>query len=227
MEESAGEGQSIEARAALLLQLRRAGVRDLAIMRAFETTPRALFAPYRFRDLSARDMSLPIGCGQTMPAAAELARRLEALRIEPHHRVLEVGTGSGFGAAVLSRLAREVVTIERYETLAIEARQRLAEVGRANVEVLFGDGLAANETRGYFDRIILHMSFHEPPHSVLAALTPGGTALFGRIQAPADEGERPLARLCLSHRAGDAIWTDSDLGPSRLGASLAGRAKAL
>ncbi|MBG0811524.1 protein-L-isoaspartate(D-aspartate) O-methyltransferase [Methylosinus sp. H3A] len=227
MEERAGEEQSIEARAALLLQLRRAGVRDLSIMRAFETTPRELFAPHRFRDLAARDMSLPIGCGQTMPAAADLARRLEALRLEPHHRVLEVGTGSGFGAAVLSRLAREVVTIERFETLAIEARQRLAELGRGNVEVFFGDGLAANETRGYFDRVILHMSFQEPPYAVLAALALGGTAVFGRFDAPVSENARPGERLFLSHRESEPLWTDSDLGPCRLGAALAGRAKAL
>ncbi|BBU62576.1 hypothetical protein MSC49_25110 [Methylosinus sp. C49] len=228
MEERAGEGQSIEARAALLLQLRRAGVRDLSIMRAFETIPRELFAPHRFRDLAARDMSLPIGCGQTMPAAADLARRLEALRIEPHHRVLEVGTGSGFGAAVLSRLAREVVTIERYETLAIEARQRLAELGCANVEALFGDGLAADETRGYFDRIILHMSFREqPPHAVMAALAPGGAAIFGRYAPPASEDARPVERLSLAHRDGEALWTTSDLGQCRLGAALTGRAKAL
>lgn len=227
MEQRAGEEQSIEARAALLLQLRRAGVRDLAIMRAFEATRRELFAPHRFRDLAARDMSLPIGCGQTMPAAADLARRLEALGVEPHHRVLEVWTGSGFGAAVLSRLAREVVTIERYETLAIEARRRLAELGIANVETRFGDGLAAEETQGYFDRIVLHMSFHEPPQAVLAALAPGGAAVFGRFEPPAAEGARSVERLRRARRQADALWSESDLGSCRLGAALAGRAKAL
>jgi len=227
MEERAGEGQSIEARAALLLQLRRAGVRDLAVMRAFETTPRELFAPHRFRDLAARDMALPIGCGQTMPAAADLARRLEALGVEPHHRVLEVGTGSGFGAAVLSRLAREVVTIERYETLAIEARRRLAELELANVETLFGDGLAAEETRGCFDRIVLHMSFHEPPQAVLAALAPGGAAVFGRFEPPSEPDARSAERLRLARRQSDALWSEADLGSCRLGAALVGRAKAL
>jgi len=227
MEERGGEGQSIEARAALLLQLRRAGVRDLAIMRAFETTPRELFAPHRFRDLAARDMSLPIGCGQTMPAAADLARRLEALAIEPHHRVLEVGTGSGFSAAVLSRLAREVVTIERYETLAIEARSRLAELELANVQALFGDGLAAEETQGFFDRIVLHMSFHAPPQAILAALAPGGAAVFGRFEPPASDDARPAERLRLMLRQAEALWSETDLGSCRLGAALAGRAKAL
>ncbi len=227
MEERAGEGQSIEARAALLLQLRRAGVRDLAIMRAFETTPRALFAPYRFRDLAARDMALPIGCGQTMPAAADLARRLEALAIEPHHRVLEVGTGSGFGAAVLSQLAREVVTIERFETLAIEARRRLAELALANVEARFGDGLAMEETPGFFDRIVLHMSFHEPPPAVLAALAPGGGAVFGRFEPPAADDSPPSERLRLTRRQADALWSETDIGSCRLGSALAGRAKAL
>ena len=88
----------VERRAALLLQLRRAGVRDVAIMRAIERAPREVFAPHRFRDLAEREISLPIGCGQSMPSAADLGRRIEALGVLSHHRVLEVGSGSGYGA---------------------------------------------------------------------------------------------------------------------------------
>lgn len=226
MGERAADLPTIEARAALLLQLRRAGVRDLSVMRAFETTPRESFAPFRFRDLAARNISLPIGCGQTMPAPADLARGIEALGVEPHHRVLEVGTGSGFSAAILSRLAREVVSIERYETLAIEARARLAALEAGNVETYFGDALA-EEPQGLFDRILLHMSFAEPPPRLLAALAPGGAAVFGRLEPAAEPGARPRERLRLLRREGASGWRESDIGPCRLGAALAGRAQAL
>ena len=91
----------VEQRAALALQLRGASVRDVAVMGAFERVPRELFAPHRFRDLANRDMALPIACGQTMPAPADLARRIDALGAGPQHRVLEIGAGSGYGTAVL------------------------------------------------------------------------------------------------------------------------------
>lgn len=226
MEESpVAANQTIEARAALLLQLRRAGVRDIAIMRAFETVPREFFTPHRFRDLAARNMALPIGCGQTMPAPAILARRFEALGLEPHHRVLEIGTGSGYGAAVLSKLAREIVSIERFETLAIEATKRLASLDIKNVQVLFADGFAPEAALGAFDRIILHMSFRQAPQPLLDALTPGGVAIFGRLEPLADE-KRPAERLSRVKRDG-ALWSETDLGPCRLRPALTGRAAAL
>lgn len=220
-------GQTIEERAALLLQLRRAGVRDIAIMRAFEAVPRGFFTPHRFRDLAARNMALPIGCGQTTPAPATLARRLEALGVEPRHRVLEIGTGSGYGAAVLARLAREVVSIERYETLAIEATKRLASLDIGNVRVLFADGLAPEPALGPFDRVILHMSFQRAPQAVLELLAPGGVAVFGRIEPPAVDRQRSVERLWRVRRDSDAVWSETDLGPCRLGAVLERRALAL
>lgn len=224
MEES--PGRTIEARAALLLQLRRAGVRDIAIMRAFESVPRAFFAPHRLRDLAERNIALPIGCGQTMPAPAALARSVEALAVEPHHRVLEIGTGSGYSAAVLSRLAREVVSIERFETLAIEATKRLASLDIDNVRVLFGDGLAPDASLGPFDRVILHVSLARAPQAALELLSPGGVAIFGRLEASTGE-ERGAERLWRSRRNGDAVWTEVDLGPCRLGAALERQALAL
>jgi protein-L-isoaspartate(D-aspartate) O-methyltransferase len=218
---------TIEARAALLLQLRRAGVRDLAIMRAFESAPREFFTPHRFRDLAPRNMALPIGCGQTMPAPAALARRLEALGVLPHHRVLEIGTGSGYSAAILARLAREVVSIERFETLAIEATKRLAALDIANVRVLFADGLSPDPSLGPFDRIVLHMSFRDPPQSVLDLLAPEGAAIFGRASPPDKDEGRATESLRLLRREKDSIWTETDLGPCRLGAALTGSASAL
>ncbi|MGJ0512411.1 MAG: protein-L-isoaspartate(D-aspartate) O-methyltransferase, partial [Methylocystis sp.] len=101
-EDGARQASQFEERAALLLTLRQAGLRDLSVLRAMEATPREAFAPYRFRDLANRNLSLPIGCGQTMSRPVELARRLEALKIGRGHRVLEVGAGSGYGAAALA-----------------------------------------------------------------------------------------------------------------------------
>ncbi len=135
MKETPAAAIAAEERAALLLAVRRAGVRDISVMRAFEAVPREAFAPFRFRDLANNNMSLPLGCGQTMSRPSDLARRIEALRVAREHRVLEVGAGSGYGSAILARLAREVVTLERFETLSIEATRRLAGLGVDNVLV--------------------------------------------------------------------------------------------
>ena len=147
----------VERRAALLLQLRRAGVRDVAIMRAIERSPRAVFAPHRFRDLAEREISLPIGCGQSMPSAADLGRRIEALGVLGHHRVLEVGSGSGYGAAVLAQLAREVVSLERFASLAAEAAARLESAASPMRACCTPTGSRHQRNSGIFDRIILHV----------------------------------------------------------------------
>jgi protein-L-isoaspartate(D-aspartate) O-methyltransferase len=218
--------QTVEARAALLLQVRRAGVRNISLMRAIESVPREFFAPHRFKDLAARNIALPIGCGQIMPATAKLAKRFESLEIEAHHRVLEIGTGSGYGAAILSKLAREVVSIERYQTLAIEAGKRLEQLGVTNALVLFADGLAPPGSLGSFDRIVMHVSVEAPPQPVLDALGPRGALIFGRLR-PAEPDERRGERLIRSKREADGAVQETDLGPCRLGAAQEGAALAL
>lgn len=218
--------QKLEARAALLLEVRRAGVRDLEVMRAIETAPRELFAPHRFKDLADRNMALPIGCGQSMPSPADLGRRLEALETKPHHRVLEVGTGSGYGAAVLARLAREVVSVERFETLAIEAAKRLSSLSVANALVLFGDGLSPSRALGAFDRILLHVSVEEAPRPLVDLLAPGGVMVFGRL-APAAAGKRRRARLVRLVRDQKGALRETELGECRLSAAVPGSALAL
>ncbi len=182
---------AFEERAALLLAVRQAGVRDISVMRAIEAVPREAFAPYKFRDLANRNMSLPLGCGQTMSRPADLGRRIEALRVGRGHRVLEVGTGSGYGTAILARLAREVVTLERFETLAIEAARRLAALGVSNAVALHGDGLAPARTLGEFDRIIVHAALTETPAALLQILAPGGTLIFVRNEA-SEQDRRPV-----------------------------------
>lgn len=219
-------GGSFEERAALLLALRLAGVRDLSVMRAIEATPRDAFAPFRFRDLANRNMALPIGCGQTMPRPADLARRIEALRVGRGHRVLEVGAGSGYGAATLAQLAREVVTLERFETLAIEAARRLAAVGVANATALFADGLAPSRALGVFDRILVEAAVTAPPPALVEMLAPGGVMLYARVE-PTEPGRRPRQRLIRLDRKERGETQESVLGPCRLPMAAPGLAQAL
>src|SRR5579863_5334214 len=104
-----------------MLRMRARGIQDLALLRALERAPRALFMPQRYGDIAARDIALPIGCGQTAPPPAMVAAMIEALALEPHHDVLEVGAGTGYATALIAQLAREVTTLERCQSLALEA----------------------------------------------------------------------------------------------------------
>src|SRR5579864_675551 len=138
-----------------LLGLRRRGIADQAVLRAMDEVPRAQFVEPDFAGRAYADQALPISCGQTISQPYVVAYMSEQLGVRPHHRVLEIGTGSGYQAAVLSRLAREVVSVERYRTLAEQARARLAALGYDNVEVVRGDGLAGVPGRAPYDRIVV------------------------------------------------------------------------
>src|SRR6201981_192702 len=123
-----------------LLTLRRRGIGDAAVLRAMDEVPREYFVDTQFTDAAYADRALPIACGQTISQPYVVAFMTEQLDVAAEDKVLEMGTGSGYQAAVLSRLPREVVTIERYRTLADVARSRLATLGYRNVEVRLGDG---------------------------------------------------------------------------------------
>ena len=124
-----------------MLALRRRGITDAAVLRAMDEVPREMFIPESMRAQAYQDHALPIECGQTISQPYVVAYMTEQLDVKPQHRVLEVGTGSGYQAAVLARLAGEVITVERYRTLAEKARARFTELGIANVTVVAGDGL--------------------------------------------------------------------------------------
>lgn len=226
MKETPAAAVAVEERAALLLALRRAGVRDIAIMRAFEAAPREAFAPYKFRDLANNNMSLPLGCGQTMSRPSDLARRIEALRVGREHRVLEVGAGSGYGTAILARLAREVVTLERFATLSIEAARRLAGLGVDNVSVLHADGLAPDPELGDFDRIIINAALEEAPAALLRRLTPGGALVYVLSEKKAGE-KRPRQRLVKVDFTDSGELRETSLGQHSIGFAAFGLAKAL
>jgi protein-L-isoaspartate(D-aspartate) O-methyltransferase len=161
-----------------LLTLRRRGIGDPAVLRAMEEVPRARFVSREMADASYADHALPIDCGQTISQPYVVAYMTEQLNVLPHMRVLEIGTGSGYQAAVLSRLAREVVSVERYRTLADRARARLAELGYDNVEVILGDGFAGAPARAPFDRIIVTAAAEEVPPALVEQLVEGGIMLL-------------------------------------------------
>src|SRR5215213_3278982 len=138
-----------------LLNLRRRGIGDQAVLRAMDEVPREHFVSPDLLEAAYGDHALPIACGQTISQPYVVAYMTEQLALEPGHRVLEVGTGSGYQTAVLSRLAREVVSIERYRTLAEAARNRLHTLGYHNVEVVVGDGFDGVPDRAPYDRIIV------------------------------------------------------------------------
>ena len=157
-----------------MLTLRRRGIGNAAVLRAMDEVPREQFVDNAFYDQAYADQALPISCGQTISQPYVVAYMTEQLQVKPNHRVLEVGTGSGYQAAILSRLAREVVTIERYRTLANSARARLKALGYTNVEVLLGDGLGGEPIRAPFDRIIVTAGAESIPPALVAQLVEGG-----------------------------------------------------
>jgi protein-L-isoaspartate(D-aspartate) O-methyltransferase len=178
-----------------LLTLRRRGIADQAVLRALEEVPRERFLE---RDLTASayaDQALPIPCGQTISQPYVVAYMTEQLRVLPHHRVLEVGTGSGYQAAVLSRLARDVVSIERYRTLADLARDRLQQLGYNNVEVIAGDGLAGAPARAPFDRIIVTAAAEAMPQGLIDQLGEGGVMI---LPLGPHDGPQTIVRLTRS-----------------------------
>jgi protein-L-isoaspartate(D-aspartate) O-methyltransferase len=171
------EEQDVD-RMKFLLTLRRRGIGDQAVLRAMDEVPRERFVEAEFTDSAYADQALPIDCGQTISQPYVVAYMTEQLGVRRHHRVLEVGTGSGYQAAVLSRLAREVVSIERYRTLADQARERLHSLGYKNVEVVVGDGFAGVPARAPYDRIIVTAAAEHVPQTLIDQLADNGVMLL-------------------------------------------------
>jgi protein-L-isoaspartate(D-aspartate) O-methyltransferase len=157
-----------------LLGLRRHGIMDAAVLHAMDEVPREHFVAADCADVAYADQALPIACGQTISQPFVVAYMTEQLKVRPEHRVLEIGTGSGYQAAVLSRLAREVVTIERYRTLADAARGRLKTLGYNNVGVIAGDGLLGAPDKAPFERILVTAAAEELPSALVEQLEEGG-----------------------------------------------------
>jgi protein-L-isoaspartate(D-aspartate) O-methyltransferase len=204
----------------LVLRLRKLGIVDRAVVRAIETVPRSLFVRPEYRRHAYSELSLPIDCGQTLPAPSVIGLITAALEISDRHAVLEIGTGSGYQTAVLSRLARRVTTIERFRTLFRAAEQRFQRLGIRNISAMAGDGLLGWKPQAPFDRILVGAACPEPPGRLMLQLTDSGILI-----APIGSGEGPQ-RLTLFQRIGHTIDTH-DLGPTRFSAIIPRAALAL
>ncbi|MDR6659521.1 protein-L-isoaspartate(D-aspartate) O-methyltransferase [Tardiphaga robiniae] len=159
------------------LGLRRRGISDRLVLRAMEDIPRDRFVEPDDRAHAWRDTALAIACGQTISQPFVVAYMTEQLQLNAGHRVLEVGTGSGYQAAILSKLVRDVLSIERYRTLADAARTRLEALGLHNIEVMLGDGLNPAANLGSFDRIVVTAAVEEVPVALTDRLEEGGILL--------------------------------------------------
>jgi len=203
-----------------LLNLRRAGISDGAVLRAMDEVPREYFVPAELTTSAYEDCALPIACGQTISQPYVVAYMTEKLDVKPEHRVLEIGTGSGYQAAVLSRLAREVVSIERYRTLAKAARSRIQTLGYDNVEIVVGDGMLGAPDKAPFDRIIVTAGATEVPPALVEQLADDGVMVLP-LGARADAQD--IVRLV---KHGDAVDRET-LIPVRFVPLLPGTAKEL
>jgi protein-L-isoaspartate(D-aspartate) O-methyltransferase len=203
-----------------LLSLRRRGISDQAVLRAMDEVPREHFVERTFFDQAYGDHALPIACGQTISQPYVVAYMTEQLALRPHHRALEVGTGSGYQAAVLSRMARDVVSVERYRTLADNARERLQTLGFGNVDIRHGDGLCGAPDRAPFDRIIVTAAAERVPETLLDQLGEGGLLL---LPVGPHRGTQHIVKITKSESGA----TREDLIPVRFVPLLAGQAREL
>ena len=161
-------------------QLRRRGIADERVLSAIGRVPRELFVPEGLRSHAYDDGALPIGHGQTISQPFVVATICALLGLDGHERVLDVGTGSGYQAAVLAELAAEVVTIERVPELAAEARERLLEAGLPNVEIRVGDGSLGVPERAPFDAIAVAAAAPSVPRALYEQLLDGGRLVLPR-----------------------------------------------
>jgi protein-L-isoaspartate(D-aspartate) O-methyltransferase len=190
-------------------QLAARGIRDGRVLAAMRAVPREEFVPSELVEFAYEDSPLPISEEQTISQPYIVALMAEALELRPEDRVLEVGTGSGYAAAVLAHLAAEVSTIERHESLAVAARRKLRELGYANVRVVHGDGSLGWEEGAPYDAIVAAAGGPDVPPALLAQLAPGG-----RLVMPVGSTPREQTLVRLRKRADGKIARE-DLGPVR------------
>ncbi|MCH8489336.1 MAG: protein-L-isoaspartate(D-aspartate) O-methyltransferase [Oceanicaulis sp.] len=204
----------------LVMALRSAGISDKRVLAAMERTPRALFVPEGFADQAYENRALPIDCGQTISQPFVVAAMTEALQVDDRCKVLEIGTGSGYQAAVLARLARRVYTIERYRTLAREAGERFAALRLTTIVQRTGDGTKGWPEQAPFDRIMITAGASERPDALLDQLKPGGICV-----APVQNGA--VQTLMRYRRAEAGTISEEALFDVRFVPLVAGEAKAL
>ena len=219
-EEPQDDGTPEEQLARLVLSLRSQGVSDAKVLHAIETTPRELFTPDLFKARAWEDSALPIACGQTISQPYIVGLMTQALGVTNRHRVLEIGTGSGYQTTILSKLARLVYTVERYRTLMGEAEARFKTLGLQNVITRFGDGGEGWKAQAPFDRIMVTAAAPEDPKTLLDQLKPKGV-----LVAPVGKG--PVQTLKRYTARGDGAFETETLTDVRFVPLLDGVAREL
>jgi protein-L-isoaspartate(D-aspartate) O-methyltransferase len=197
-----------EKMARLVMILRGEGMSDLRVLAALERVPRELFVPAPFAEQAYDNVALPIGHGQTISQPYVVALMTQALELGDRHKVLEVGTGSGYQAAVLAQLCRRVFTIERHRAMLVEAEKRFAQLRIGNITTRFGDGSKGWVEQAPFDRIIVTAAASDVPGHLLESLGPGGI-----LVAPVGEERRDQQLLRV--RRTESSFDIDDLGPVR------------
>lgn len=207
-----GESRKIR----MVMALRRSGVTDTRVLAAMERTPREVFVPMPFRDKAYEDVALPIGQGQTLSQPAVVARMTQAIELGDRMKMLEVGTGSGYQTAILSRLCRRVYTIERHRQLLHEAEKRFKQLGLTNITAWINDGNRGWPEQAPFQRILVTAAAAEIPEMLLSQLADGGVMV---LPVGPRHGAQELIRI---KRIGDGFETES-MGPIRFVPLAAGR----
>jgi protein-L-isoaspartate(D-aspartate) O-methyltransferase len=202
----------------LIMQLRRRGIRDTGVLRAIERVPREMFVDPAFAGHAYQDIALPIECGQTISQPYIVAFMTEKLELDRNHKVLEIGTGSGYQAAVLSHLCRRVYTVERWRELQKSADRRFAALGITNVTTIIGDGWLGWPPQAPFDRIIVTAAAAEAPRALVEQLKVGG-----RMIIPLGE-DRDRQSLVQIDKSADGL-TEVSVLPVRFVPLMRGRVK--
>ncbi|MEO0498403.1 MAG: protein-L-isoaspartate(D-aspartate) O-methyltransferase [Pseudomonadota bacterium] len=174
-----GQSDQAERRARHLMAVRALGITDLALFKAIEATPRDSFVAPQWHGQLYSARSVPMACGQDMTSPLLVAQTVHFLSSDSSSRVLELGTGSGYQTAILARLARQVVTVERYATLVDQAKLQHERLGLSNIEHSLADGRDGLPSYGPYDRIIVNFALPEPPRVFLEQMTVGA-----RLVAP-------------------------------------------
>ena len=157
-----------------MFALRSKGITDMRVLTAMEMVDRGLFVKGLFSDRAYEDVPLPIPCGQTISQPSVVGLMTQALRVSPRDKVLEIGTGSGYQAAILSHLARRVYTVERHRPLVAAASAIFKQLDLSNITPILGDGSHGLPDQAPFDRIIVTAAAEDPPSTLLSQLKPGG-----------------------------------------------------
>jgi protein-L-isoaspartate(D-aspartate) O-methyltransferase len=203
-----------------LLSLKKRGISNAAVLRAMDSVPREQFVLADYADAAYADSAMPIACGQTISQPYVVAYMTEQLEVTREHRVLEVGTGSGYQTAVLGLLAGQVYSIERYRTLADRARETLERLGYDNVTIIAGDGFDGLPQHAPYDRIMVTAAAEIIPEALIGQLAEGGILL---LPLGAHDGAQRIVKVTV----GEEGLAQQDLLPVRFVPLLPGQAQEL